>query len=536
MNPQTTENFLLQHYLTSGALRDPDATAVVCRGARLTYGQLERSSDQMARLLWEEGVRPGDRVGLFLSKSVEAFLAVFGVLKAGGVYVPLDPTSPAQRAAYIIRDCGIRVLLTMSKQKNVLAQVLQEVSGLRVILSMDTVSDVEGPENGSIRSLVWPDAQASVKSGRPDIPTINTDLAYILYTSGSTGRPKGVMLSHLNAMTFVDWAENYFRLRPEDRLSNHAPLHFDLSVFDLFATVKAGASVFPVPEKITFFPVQVAQFIQDHRLTVWYSVPSALIQLLQHGDLRRFDLSGLRHILFAGEVFPLKYLRMLKAALPHAKLYNLYGPTETNVCTVHPVEDLPMALAAPIPIGKACANTAVFAMNEKNEPIRAGETGELYVCGSTVMRGYWGHPDLTAAVLARRPAEGGGWENVYRTGDVVTINENGEYLFIGRRDHMIKSRGFRIELGEIEAVLIDHPGVLEAAVVGIPDEEVGNRIKAVIVPAPGASLTREAIESQCAQKLPRYMIPEIIEFCKALPRTSTGKTDKKMLAEEAVQS
>ncbi|MBI3995014.1 MAG: amino acid adenylation domain-containing protein [Nitrospirae bacterium] len=529
-----TGNYLLQHYLTSGAVRNPDAAAIVCRGARLTYGQLERSSDRMARLLWEEGVRPGDRIGIFLPKSVETLVAVFGILKTGAVYVPLDPKSPAQRAAYIIRDCGIRVLLTASRQKTVLAQILCEDAPLRLCLFMDSAASLELPEGRSVRVLDWPEAQASVKDGCPDLPTINTDLAYILYTSGSTGRPKGVMLSHLNAMTFVDWAATYFQVRPEDRLSNHAPLHFDLSVFDLFASLKAGASVFPVPEAVTLFPVQAAQFIQDHRLTVWYSVPSALIQLLQHGDLGRFDLAGLRAVLFAGEVFPVKYLRTLAAALPRAGLYNLYGPTETNVCTVHPVGEIPETQTTPIPIGKACANTDVFAVNENDEPIREGEAGDLFVRGSTVMKGYWGHPDLTAAALVRRPATGGGSEIAYRTGDRVTINEKGEYLFLGRRDHMIKSRGFRIELGEIEAVLVNHPRVHEAAVVAIPDEAVGNRIRAVIVPSPSATLTRAEIETHCAQKLPHYMIPEIIDFCDALPRTSTGKTDKKVLAGEAV--
>ncbi|MBI3810672.1 MAG: amino acid adenylation domain-containing protein [Nitrospirae bacterium] len=534
MNPQINKNFLLQHLLTSGALRDPDAMAVVCRGARLTYGQLERSSDRMARLLCEEGVRPGDRVGIFFPKSAETLTAIFGILKAGAVYVPIDPKGPAQRAAYIIRDCGIQVLLTAAKQKSLLTQILREAAPLRLLLFMDTAASMESTDSRSGRVLAWPEAQAAVTEGRPDLPTIHTDLAYILYTSGSTGRPKGVMLSHLNAMTFVDWAVSYFELRPKDRLSNHAPMHFDLSVFDLFASFKAGASVFPIPEEITFFPIQVAQFIQDHRLTVWYSVPSALIQLLQHGELQRFDLSGLRSVLFAGEVFPVKYLRMLKAALPAAKLFNLYGPTETNVCTVHPVQDL--AADQAIPIGKACANAAVVAMNENNEPIQAGETGELCVSGPTVMKGYWGHPDLTAAVLVPGPAEGGGTESVYRTGDLVTINEKGEYLFIGRRDHMIKSRGFRIELGEIEAALVDHPGVQEAAVVAIPDEEAGNRIKAVIVPTAVATLTREEIETHCAKRLPRYMIPEIIEFCKALPRTSTGKMDKTILVKETVRS
>lgn len=490
----------------------------------------------MARLLRDEGVRPGDRVGILLPKSVGGLVAVFGVLKAGGVYVPLDPKSPASRAAYILRDCGIQVLITTSKQSRVLPRVLEDAPAVRMILSMDSAIGMDGLPRGLDRLLAWPELEAAVEAVAPDRPAHATDLAYILYTSGSTGHPKGVMLSHRNATTFVDWAVDYFGLRATDRFSNHAPLHFDLSVLDLFGSVKSGASVFPIPEEIALFPVQAAQFIREHRLTVWYSVPSALIQLIQHGDLERNDVSGLRAVLFAGEVFPTKYLRILKSILPQARLYNLYGPTETNVCTVHPVDDLPVEPAAPIPIGKACGHAVVFAVNDMGAPIRTGEPGELYVSGPTVMKGYWGRPDLTADALVRHPAAGGGPETAYRTGDRVTTNEKGEYLFLGRRDHMIKSRGYRIELGEIEAALVDHPRVLEAAVVAIPDDEVGNRIKAVIVPARTGTLTRGEVETHCAQKLPRYMIPEIIEFCQALPRTSTGKTDKKILAESAAGS
>jgi amino acid adenylation domain-containing protein len=524
---------LLSNLLTDSAARVPDREAAACRGETLTYGELDRESNRLAALLAAEGVRAGDRVGIFLPKSVDGLVAVFGVLKAGAAYVPIDPKSPAIRASYMIRDCGIRTLITTGRQFKVLAQVLREGVPLESAVSMNGLPAGGDSIVPHCRLVDWRAVRSEMTGSVPEIRTGETDLAYVLYTSGSTGHPKGVMLSHRNALAFVDWAADYFRLGPEDRVSNHAPLHFDLSVFDLFATIKAGGTVFPLPEESAMFPVQVGEFIQDRRLTVWYSVPSALIQLLLHAPVEKFDFSALRAVLFAGEVFPVKHLRRLKSILPGADLYNLYGPTETNVCTFHRVEEIPADQSAPVPIGRACAGSEVFALNPDRRPVRKGETGELYVRGPTVMMGYWGKPDRTAEVLVADPLRHDSRAPVCRTGDQVTLNDDGEFVYVGRRDHMIKSRGFRIELGEIEAVLNDHPKIQEAAVVPVPDEEIGNRIKAVVVPVRSETLTPEEVGIHCAGRLPRYMVPEIVEFCEVLPRTSTGKTDRRTLSEKA---
>jgi amino acid adenylation domain-containing protein len=372
------------------------------------------------------------------------------------------------------------------------------------------------------------------------VGTIETDLAYILYTSGSTGDPKGVMISHRTIFTFVNWCHDTFRLTPDDRVTSHAPLHFDLSTFDIFVTLKGGGTVVLVPEKLSIFPVQLVRLLQDERITVTYLVPSILSLMVNYGEFGRHDLSAIRTILFAGEVFPIKYLRQLAAAIPHADFYNLYGPTETNVCTYYRVQpkDLDPDCTQPVPIGTACENLEVFAVDEEGKLVtEPGREGELWVRGSGVAQGYWGDPGKTARGFVRNPFQPYFEEVAYRTGDLVILDPDGtNWRYVGRRDHMVKSRGYRIELGEIEAALYGCEWVKEAAVVAIPDDLLGNRLAAFIVPLEGKNLTIKDLQAHCGQSLPRYMIPEFIEFRASLPKTSTGKIDRTLLVRESTLS
>ena len=257
------------------------------------------------------------------------------------------------------------------------------------------------------------------------------------------------MLSHRNALAFVEWAAERFAVRADDRLSSHAPLHFDLSIFDVFAAATAGASVTLVPRHASVFPLEVVRFIEERGITVWYSVPSILTMLTLRGNLGPGSCPTLRTILFAGEVFPTKHLRRLMAALPHVGFFNLYGPTETNVCTYYEVPPLADD-AAPIPIGEAIPNVEVFAVTADGHRARPGEEGELWVRGPTVMQGYWGDPERTARSLVPDPLGTGPRDPAYRTGDLVRAGADGTFQLLGRRDHQIKSRGYRIELQEIE--------------------------------------------------------------------------------------
>ena len=521
--------FLLPQLLSEAACRHPDNPAVSLGGTVTTHAALEVESNRLAHLLIAEGVRKGDRVGLFLPKSVATVTGIFAILKAGAAYVPIDPMAPPRRVAFIVRDCGIRCLLTRSSRLATLEGVLGESSPLDFAVLMEDGRDrVDGTSR--VARIVPGTAAASCSPELPGNSAIDTDLAYILYTSGSTGEPKGVMISHLNALTFVNWASQAFRIEPGDRLSNHAPFHFDLSIFDLFAAVKAGASVHIIPEDIAFFGGSLLKFVETNRITVWYSVPSALVLLVQHGQLASERPSHLRLVLFAGEVFPTRYLRLLMEAWANCEFYNLYGPTETNVCTYYHVQTPPQG-SAPIPIGRACENTDVFAVTDGFEVARPGEVGELVVRGSSVMKGYWGLPEKTRQVVVDRTDASGHPEQIYRTGDLVTL-QDGFYQFLGRRDHMIKSRGYRIELGEIEAALYSHRSVLDAVALAIPDPAIGHRLHAIVVCADPVGVTAAELARHCAERMPKYMVPGVIEFRDGLPKTSTGKIDRQRLSEE----
>jgi amino acid adenylation domain-containing protein len=522
--------YQLHHLLVESARRHPAKDAVVHQQSCITYGDLHRLSSSLAQVLLTAGMRKGDRVGIYLPKSIASVVSIFGILKAGGIYVPLDPFSPLQRLSYILGNCGIRYLVTSTEMRQRLedyrARAIESADGLTFILTDD------GPprEDGGSRShavIPWHDVKAASEhedSGQG----LESDLAYILYTSGSTGEPKGVMISHRAALTFIDWTHDEFEVSSRDVVSSHAPLHFDLSIFDIFTTIKAGGTIALVPEGISTFPVRLSQWIVQSRISVWYSVPSALTLLATRGNLEHYDFSRLRVVLFAGEVFPVKYLRRLKGLWP-ARMYNLYGPTETNVCTFYEIREISEDRVEPFPIGRPIPNCDVFAVNERDERIGLGETGELYVRGPGLMCGYWGCREKTEQVLLPSRFQEHFEDRIYKTGDLVRLEADGNYVYVGRRDNMVKVRGHRVELGEIESALYSHPRVKEAVVVAIPDDQVTNRLKAFVVADGPPALTGPELQAFCSDRVPRYMVPEMVEFRDILPQTSTGKIDRKSL-------
>ncbi len=469
-------------------------------------------------------------------------MALYGVLKAGACYVPLDPKSPAARLATIMNDAGIAVVLADQATLRQAADLAESVPRLRAVVEAGPSWGREAPAGAEPASaapgpsvVTWDE----VRAGAGDPPAagraaIETDLAYILYTSGSTGTPKGVMISHRASLTFVDWAVSCTGLGKNDRVCSPAPLNFDLSVFDVFASCQAAACLTVLPEKTSLFPTRLAQWIERERISVWYSVPSVLTMLATYGNLTGFDLSGLRTVIFAGEVFPAKHLNRLMAELPGPRYLNWYGPTETNVCTWYEVPRGSAGLTAPVPIGKACANTDVFAVTDDGDRVsKPGDEGELHARGPGLMSGYWGQPEKTGTALVSNPFQAAFDEPAYRTGDLVTVDDEGNFVYLGRRDGMVKTRGYRVELGEVESAIYQHSGVREAVVVPVPDDMLGNRLRAVVCAEDPGGLTREELLDHCRRRLPAYMVPDAVEFRDALPRNANGKVDRVALAQQA---
>jgi amino acid adenylation domain-containing protein len=351
------------------------------------------------------------------------------------------------------------------------------------------------------------------------------DLAYILYTSGSTGKPKGVMLSHRNAVSYVDWCSEVFGPSEDDRFSSHAPFHFDLSILDLYVPLKHAATVVLINADQGKEPAGLAALIAERRLTIWYSTPTILTMLAQYGKMERHDFGTLRYVFFAGEVFPVKHLRAVKALLPRPRFFNLYGPTETNVCTYHEIpREVEPDRTQPYPIGKVCEQFRARVVDEDGVDVARGAEGELIIAGPGVLVGYWNLPDRTAQAFFV-DQEGERW---YRTGDLVLEDADGVFTYVGRRDRMVKRRGYRIELGEIESGLYKHPDVKEAAVVALKDADGGVRIKAFLA-SNGPTLSVITLKQFCAQVLPTYMSPDAFGFIEVLPKTSTDKVDYQRL-------
>lgn len=498
--PQT-----LGEVLAEAAGRSPERTAVRCDDDQVTYDELNALADALAVRLRAEGVRRGDRVGLHLAKRIPAIAAVYGVMKAGAAYVPLDRAAPTARNARFADDCGIRVLITDTDAGEA---VRAAMAAPPVVLEVEDLRDWPSPT----------DAEAVADDVSPD------DAAYILSTSGSTGVPKGVVHTHASALAFVQWAAKALGIEPSDRLSSYAPLHFDLSVFDLYVAALVGATLVIVPERMTGIGADLAAFVEQEQITTWYSVPSALT-LLADAVNDPEALTTLRRVVFAGEVFPIPKLRQLHALVPDATLWNFYGPTETNVCTYLQVRDLPSQDEAALSIGRACENdTEAFAVTADGTVAGVGIEGELFVRGPTVMRGYWGMPERDSEVLVVDPRGGSG--RCYRTGDIVRLRDDGAFDLLGRRDHQVKSRGYRIELGEVEAALHAHPGVAEAVAVAIPHEGWGTAVVGCVVLREGVEVAEVELRRHVSTIVPRYMVPVRIDFLDALPRMSNGKADR----------
>ena len=514
---------LLQQAISAQAEHRPEAPAVQLHGESLTYAELETAANRLARQLRAIGAGRGERVALLLPKSPQAVVAILATLKAGAAYVPLDIASPVARLRPMLERTAPCCILTEAGVAALVADLVADMPGRAAIGWLDDAPPdtlAAGAADFGAADLAAVPASPIEAGGADDDP------AYILFTSGSTGIPKGVVISHASVRHFVDWATAYFGLGADDRASGHSPLHFDLSVFDLFGTLGAGGQLHLVPPGLSVAPDAIPRFIREHALTQWFSVPSLLTYLVKFDAVHPGDFPSLRRLLWCGEVLPVPVLATLMQRLPHVTFTNLYGPTEATIASsYYTVPAVPQADAT-VPIGRACAGEALHVLDEARGPVAPGVVGELYIGGVGLSPGYWRDPEKTAAAFVTT----GDGRRLYRTGDLARVDAEGLVYFLGRADSQVKSRGYRIELGEIEAALHHLPELQEAAVVAVDTNGFeGAMICCAYAPAPGAGVTAASLRRALAALLPAYMLPARWRRLECLPKNVNGKIDRPAL-------
>jgi amino acid adenylation domain-containing protein len=518
----------LQDYLTRQVERNPDAVALVFQGQRMTYGELDRASNRLARALRACGCAQGDRIALMTRKSPRAIVGIFGVLKADCIYVPIDTASPPARIERSLNVCDSQCVLAERSSAELLSSLisLREPGRSLMTLWMD-----DGPDAVTAPSLRWRDIE-SLPDGHVDSSAGSSDVAHILFTSGSTGLPKGVAITHSNVIHFIRWAVTYFGISSTDRISGHPPLHFDLSTFDLYGSIAAGAQLHLLPPELSLIPHRLADYIRDAELTQWFSVPSALAPLAKSDVLAQNDFPALQRLLWCGEKFPVPALMYFMQRLPHSAFVNLYGPTEATIASsYYRVPRCPEDPQAEIPIGQACDGESLLVLDDNLQPSAPNEIGSLYIGGVGLSPGYWKNPTKTAEVFLEHPSQQQG-NRIYKTGDLAKLGADGLIYLIGRSDTQIKSRGCRIELGEIEAALQVIPGIDESAVVAIESADTFDRvICCAYTMVPGHRLSPMDLKSRLTQSLPPYMIPQRWMPLERMPHNANGKTDRPALRE-----
>ena len=515
---------MLQDYVRRAADARPEKPAIVSGADVLTYGELERQSNQLARLLRESGCGRGDRVCLFLPKSPATIMSMLGVLKADCAYVPIDAASPAARTALILGAAEPSLILATAATSRLVGELqAQGAIGSVGIATLDA---------DPIPAAECRFARADL-DGQPEdaVATHNTpdDPAHLLFTSGSTGVPKGVVITHRNVAAFVEWGVDTFGIAADDRLSGHTPLHFDLSTFDIYGAFCAGAELHPIPPALNAVPHRIAELVRSAELTQWFSVPSAMAYLAANDVVRHGDFPALRRVLFCGEVLPTPVLIHWMERLPHATFTNLYGPTEATIASsYYTVPEIPADMTDPIPIGIPCTGEELLVLDEELLAVPDGEVGDLYIAGVGLSPGYWRDEEKTAAAFLPDPRADGS-TRVYRTGDLARVGADGLVYFHGRADQQIKSRGYRIELGEIETALATLAFLSEAAVVAVDSEGFGGTEICCAYAASEPDVESGRIAGALRSALPAYMIPTRWLPFDELPKNVNGKIDRRGL-------
>ena len=517
---------LLHQMIDEAALSRPEAPAIRCDGETLSYKELSRQANGMAQVLIGAGLQRGDRVAVLLGKGLNVPVAFYGVLASGGVLVPIDPKSPVEQVVRILKATGATHLVSEPGKRKVVRNALAACPEVAHVVGLEAGDDT------SFQCIPWQTVSEEANDRPPAVSMGDLDPSYILHTSGSTGTPKLILHTHRSAMSFVEWAAEEYSLTHADQLSNHSSHHTCFATFDYYAAARAGATTVILTPAVLMMPGSLSALLEQEQISVWYSVPTALVQLSLRGDLEARDLSSIRWVLFAGETFPEKHLLRIMKQLPDARFSHVYGSTETNVCAYF---HLPRStdVAGPLPIGRACSNSSIQVVDDALQPVIDGEVGELLVRGTTVMSGYWDEPERNSRVLVRRPSAGDLEEIFFRTGDRVRTLDNGNLTFVARADLQVKVRGYRVELEEVENALLSLDPVDEAAAFAVPDGEGSSAIRAAVVVGTESTSIQQDILPRLRNILPLHSLPTEITVLNTLPRTPTGKVDRTALRAQA---
>jgi amino acid adenylation domain-containing protein len=489
----------LHHLIEAQAARTPDQVAVIVDGQTMTYGELNRRANQLAHALRRLDVRPDALVGLFAERSFHMLAGIVAVLKAGGAYVPMDPAYPRERIDSILEQSGVSIVLTQASLRDALPQF----RGRTILL------DTDAP------------AFASESQENPSASATGEHLAYVLFTSGSTGKPKGVAVEHRAAVNFVRWAHDVFTPAELAGVLFSTSVCFDLSIFEMFATLAAGGTIIVAPDAL-----QLPLLAAKDRVTLINTVPSAMNELIHMGAVP----ASVKTINLAGEALPDALVEQIYAGTGVSRVYNLYGPTETTTYSTYTL----VKRGEAVTIGRPVANTQVYILDANGQPTPVGVTGELYIAGAGLARGYYGRPDLTDERFVANPfgansLAGALAARMYRTGDLCRWRADGQLQYVGRADHQVKIRGFRIELGEIETTLGRHPAVRQCVVIAREDTPGEKTLAAYVEAAPGSTPSAADLRAHLAQTLPAYMLPGAFVLMTAWPLTPNGKLDRKAL-------
>ena len=503
---------LLQDSLSRTSGRVPGKTALVCGARRTTYAEIEADSSRLANALLAGGVHRGDRVAIYMPNSAAAVCGIYAALKAGAAFVMVNHTTKFDKLSYILENCRASALIVgeLAVESGMLERLLEQNRWLRrvIVSCANTLPDA--------RCALLDELLHDFPAVPPPRVNIDLDLACLVYTSGSTGDPKGVMCDHDNVTFAIRSITGYLQNTPDDIVINVLPLSFDYGLYQLLMTFYVGGTL--VLDSSFAYPAEILCRIAAERVTGFPGVPTIFARLLQM-DLDAFDLSSLRYITNTAAALPPGQIRELRRRLPGVTVYSMYGLTETKRTLYMPPEQLD---GHPDSVGIAIPGTEVWLEDDEGRRLGPGASGELIVRGRHVMRGYWEAPEASTRRFPCGPLPG---ERVCRTGDLFHMDADGYYYFVARKDDIIKSRGEKVAPKEVENVLCALQGVLEAAVIGIPDPILGQAIKAIVV-TNGVPLTRNQVLAHCRAHLEDFMVPREVEFRDALPLTSSGKVLK----------